>query len=370
MNTFSVRRVAVPAIAVLTVGLTLTACGSDNNNNGGGSSTGGSGGGTINGGGSTAQAVAQQTWRSNYQKQNGGTINYEEVGSGTGVENFISKAYVFAGSDAFLTPQQINQAKSACGGDPIEVPNYVSPIAVAFNLPGIKSLNLDGETIANIFNGSITTWNDPKIAQLNPNANLPSTAISPIHRSDDSGTTFNFTDYLSQASNGAWSDAANVTWPKSVSGGQGLDGTSGVIGGLTDTPGAIGYADDSAVKATDLGVASVKVGNDFNPPTAEGAAKVLELSPLEHGRGPDDMAIKVDRTSTEKGTYPLLLVSYVMACPTYSDATTANTVKGYLTYVVSSDGQQAAAQSAGSAPLPASLSQKATTILSKISSGS
>ena len=365
MNTSSLRRIAFPAVAVLTVGLTLAACGDKSSSGSGGNGSGG----TLNGGGSTAQAVAEQTWRADYQKAHGGTtINYEEVGSGTGVQNFISKAYSFAGSDAYLTTDQVSQAKSACGGDPIEVPAYVSPLAVAFNLSGVKSLNLDGPTIAKIFNGSITKWNDPAIAQQNPGVNLPSTAIATVHRSDDSGTTFNFTDYLSQAGGGAWSDAASVTWPASIKGGQGLDGTSGVIGGLTDTNGSIGYADDSAVKSTKLGVASVKVGNTYNPPTPGGAAKVLALSPLETGRTSSDMAIKVDRTSTEKGSYPLLLVSYVMACPTYSDASTADMVKSYLTYVLSSQGQQAAAQAAGSAPLDPKLSQKATAIVSKISS--
>jgi phosphate transport system substrate-binding protein len=363
VNTSSLRRLAVPAVAALTVGLTLSACG-DSSTSGGGDG-GSSGGASLNGGGSTAQAVAEQTWRANYQKQNGGTINYEEVGSGTGVENFISKAYDFAGSDAYLTSDQVAQAKAACGGDPIEVPAYISPLAVAFNLSGVKSLNLDGPTIAKIFNGTITTWDDPAIAQQNKGVSLPSTAISTVHRSDDSGTTFNFTDYLSKA--GAWSADPSVTWPASIKGGQGLEGTSGVIGGLTDTDGAIGYADDSAVKSTDLGVVSVKVGSDYNPPTPEGAAKVAALSPIESGRAPSDMAIKVDRTSTQKGTYPLLLISYLMTCPTFSDSAKADAVKGYLTYVVSSDGQQAAAAAAGSAPLDSKLPSEATDIVSKIS---
>ena len=120
----------------------------------------------------------------------------------------------------------------------------------------------------------------------------------------------------------------------------------------------------------DLGVANIQVGSSFVPPSAAGASKTLGLSPLESGRPATDMAIKVDRTSTEKGTYPLLLVSYLMACPTYSDSATADLVKNYLTYVVSSEGQQAAAATAKSAPLPANLSQKATSIISKISSGS
>jgi phosphate transport system substrate-binding protein len=367
VNTFSVRRAALPAVAVLTIGLTLTACGDNNSST---TSSSGGGGGTINGGGATSQATAQQTWRANYQKDNGGTINYEEVGSGTGVENFTSKAYNFAGTDAYLDSDQMSAASDACGGDPIEVPGYVSPIAVAFNLPGVKSLNLDAKTIADIFNGTITKWNDPAIANPNPDAELPDTAIATIHRSDESGTTFNFTDYLNQASDGAWADEANTVWPASIKGGQGLDGTSGVIGGLTDTEGSIGYADDSAVKTTDLGVVSIKVGSSYNPPTAEGAAKVLEASPPAADQPASSMATDIDRTATAKGDYPLMLVSYLLACPTYSDSGTADMVKGYLTYVVSSDGQQAAADTAGSAPLPASLSTKATDLLSKISSGS
>ena len=360
MNTSSLRRVAFPAAAVLTVGLTLTACGDK---------SGGSGGDTLTGGGSTAQAVAQQTWRADYQKAHSGTtINYEEVGSGTGVTNFLSKAYSFGGSDAFLTSDQITQAKQTCGADAIEVPAYVSPLAVIYNLKGVSSLNLSGETLANIFNGTITKWNDPAIAKDNPGAKLPSTTISTVHRSDDSGTTFNFTDYLSQAGGGAWNAAPNVTWPSSAKGGQGAEGTSGVVGVVTDTDGAIGYADDSA--AGSLSVANIKVGSSYVGPSADGAAKTLELSSVVPGRPSSDLAINVNRTSTESGTYPLLLVSYLMACPTYSDSKTADMVKGYLTYVVSSQGQQAAAAAAKSAPLPASLTQKATNLVSKISAGS
>ena len=366
MNTSSLRRFALPAVAALTVGLTLTACG-DKSDSGSGSGSGG----TLSGGGATSQANAETTWRADYQKANGGTINYEEVGSGTGVENFSSGAYSFAGTDAYLDSDQMSAAKSQCGADPIEVPAYVSPIAVAFNLSGVKSLNMDSKTIADIFAGKITKWNDPEIASQNSGAKLPDTAISTVHRSDESGTTFNFTDYLSKASNGAWSADPNTVWPSSAKGGQGADGTSGVMGILTDTPGAIGYADDSAVKADGtLGVVSLKVGSSYNPPTAEGAANVLAASPPAPDQPPTSMATDIDRTATAPGDYPLMLVSYLLACQTYSDSGTADTVKGYLTYVVSSDGQQAAAKTAGSAPLDSKLSDKATSIISKISSGS
>jgi phosphate transport system substrate-binding protein len=362
VNSSYLRRGALPAAAVLTLGLTLSGCG---NNSGSG------GGDTLNGGGATSQATAEQTWRANYQKANGGTINYEEVGSGTGVTNFTSKAYQFAGSDAYLTTEQLAAAKTACGADVVEVPAYVSPIAVAFNLSGVKTLNLDAKTVADIFSGTITKWNDPEIAQQNSGVNLPSTAIATIHRSDESGTTFNFTDYLNKASGGAWSDPAATVWPASLAkGGQGFEGTSGVIGGLDDTEGAIGYADNSAVSADGtLGVVSIKVGTSYNAPSATGAAKVLAASPAAPGRSASDMATDIDRTATAKGDYPLMLASYLLACPTYSDSKVADSVKGFLSYVVSAKGQQDAAAAAGSAPLDPSLSAKATAIVSKISAG-
>ena len=369
MNTTSLRRITLPAVAALTLGLALTACG-DKSSGSGGTSSGGSGG-TLSGGGATSQTNAEQTWRANYQKQNGGTINYEEVGSGTGVQNFSSGAYQFAGTDAYLTTDQLSAAKQQCGADPIEVPAYVSPIAVAYNLPGVDTLKLDAKTIADIFTGKVTKWNDSEITTQNAGVKLPDTDIATVHRSDESGTTFNFTDYLNKAGNGAWAEAANTVWPASLKGGQGLEGTSGVVGGLDDTEGSIGYADDSAVKAdSKLGVVSIKVGSDYNAPSASGAAAVLASSPAAPNRPATDMATDIDRTASAKGDYPLMLVSYLLACQSYSDSSTADMVKGYLTYVVSSDGQQAAAAAAGSAPLDKSLSAKATSIVSKISSGS
>jgi phosphate transport system substrate-binding protein len=363
VNSSSLRRIALPAVAALTVGLTLTACGDKNSDSGGGS------GDSLSGGGATSQANAEQTWRANYQKDNGGTINYEEVGSGTGVENFSSGAYSFAGTDAYLTTDQLSAAKAQCGADPIEVPAYVSPIAVAFNIPGVDTLNLDAKTISDIFAGKITKWNDSAIASQNSGAKLPDATISTVHRSDESGTTFNFTDYLSKAGDGAWSEDPATVWP--LKGGQGFEGTSGVIGGLADTENSIGYADDSAVKADGtLGVVSIKVGKAYNAPSAEGAAKVLASSPAAADRPATDMATDIDRTATAKGDYPLMLVSYLLACQTYGDSGTADMVKGFLTYVVSSEGQEAAAADAGSAPLDSSLSSKATSIVSKISSGS
>src|SRR4051812_35041945 len=155
------RRRVIPAAAALALTLAVTACGASNES-GGGDNGGGGDAVTLDGGGSTAQAKAQGIWRDAYQTDSGNTVNYEEVGSGTGRENFASGAYLFAGSDAYLSDDEgeLSAAKDQCGTDPIEVPAYVSPIAVAFNVEGVDSLNMSPETIANVFNGTITKWND------------------------------------------------------------------------------------------------------------------------------------------------------------------------------------------------------------------
>ena len=364
----SVIRRIVPAIAALALGLSVTACGAGNESDSG-SGDGGGDAVTLDAGGATSQAKAEGVWRAKYQDDSGNTVNYEEVGSGTGRENFNSGAYVFAGSDSYLNDDEgeLSAAKERCGGtDPIEVPAYVSPIAVAFNLPGVDSLNLSPKTIAEIFAEKITQWNDPAIAADNDGVELPDTAIATVHRSDDSGTTKNFTEYLSATGEGAWAAEPDSLWPDDLTGGQGLEGTSGVIGGLTDTEGAIGYADDSAVKDTDLGVVSIGVGSAFNAPSADGAAMVVASSPRADGRPDVDMAIDIDRTISDDGAYPLLLTSYLIACQTYDDAATADAVKAFLSYVVSTEGQQAAADETGSAPLDSTLQQEAAGIVDKI----
>jgi phosphate transport system substrate-binding protein len=357
VNRTSMRRALVPTVAALTLGFGLTACNSSN----------GAGGDSLAGSGSSAQQKAETAWIAGYQTQNtSATVTYDPIGSGDGRKNFESGASSYAGSDSYLVDDEgeLTAAKTQCGGeDPIEVPAYVSPIAVAFNLDGVTSLDLSAETIAKIFNGTITKWNDPAIAEDNTGVTLPDADIVTVHRSDDSGTTKNFTDYLSKAGNGAWADDADSLWPSTLTG-EAAEGTSGVIGVLTDTPNSIGYADHSAVG--DLGVASIEVGKDYVVPSAETAAKALEVSKPVSGRPAVDMAYDIDRTTTKAGAYPLILVSYLLACQHYSDATTADLVKGFLSYAVSAEGQQAGATAAGSAPLPTSIQTKAAAIVGAI----
>lgn len=359
----SIRRGLIPGVAALA--LALSACGAGNEDSG--SSDGGSDSslsGDLAGGGATSQEKAQAAWRAGFQTENPGvTINYDPVGSGTGRENFINGAYLFAGTDSAINDDEgeLTAANERCGGDVIQVPAYVSPIAVVFNLPGIDALNLSPQTITGIFEGTITSWNDPAIAAENEGVSLPDTAIVPVHRSDDSGTTANFTDYLSQA--GGWSAEADDTWPADIKGGESAEGTSGVTGLVADNEGYVTYADESA--AGDLGKASIKVGDAYVAPGEEAAAKALAVSQLAEGNSPSNLAYEIDRTTTEADTYPLILVSYLLACPTYP-ADQADAVKAYLEYIVSDAGQQAAAEEAGSAPLDAAVSEQATTILEGI----
>jgi phosphate transport system substrate-binding protein len=361
VNRTVLRRIAAPGIAALALGLAVSACGAGNESGGSSDSTLS---GTLKGAGSSAQEAAMAAWRADFQKSNSGvTVNYDSVGSGAGVQQFNAGATDFAGSDAALDPAkgEVDAAKQRCGGNALEVPDYVSPIAVIFNLPGVDKLNLDGPTLAKIFAGKITKWDDPAIASQNPDAKLPSTPIAPVHRSDESGTTKNFTDYLNKASEGAWSWPADTVWP--VKGGEAGAQTSGVVAAVKNGAGTIGYADESQAK--EFSKVSIKVGDSYVEPTAEAAGKALSASPVDDSRTEGDLVVKIDRTTTAAGAYPVMLTSYLIACPTY-DAAKADLVKKFLSYVVSNEGQQAGAANAGSAPLPADLQQKAASIIDSI----
>jgi phosphate transport system substrate-binding protein len=368
VNATSIRRFAAPA-AVLALGISLSACGAANEQPAGDTTNAASGtklSGTLNGAGASSQEAAMAAWQAGFQTANPDvTVNYDPVGSGGGREQFIAGATPFAGSDSYLSDDEgeLTKAKERCNGqDPIEVPDYVSPIAVIYNVDGVDNLQLDGPTIAKIFAGKITKWDDPAIAGLNPDADLPSAAITPVHRSDDSGTTDNFTAYLNTVDSTAWSYDPDGVWP--VKGGEGASGTSGVVAAVTNGSNTIGYADAS--QAAELDHALVKVGSDYAGPTAEAAAKVLEISPRVDGRAASDMAIDLDRATEDSGAYPIVLTSYLIACPTYKTADEADLVKAFLSYVVGADGQAAAAEHAGSAPLSSSLQDEALGIIDAI----
>ena len=349
--------------ASLAAVLALAACGASNeggSETGSGDAAGGSAAelsGSLVGAGASSQQSAMEAWQAGFEGEYPDVqFSYDPVGSGSGREQFISGAADFAGSDAALDDEELTAAAERCGGGEIfELPNYISPIAVVFNLEGVDSLNLKPATIAGIFTGAITTWNDPAIAADNPDATLPATAITPVHRADDSGTTDNFTDYLFQAAPDVWTEEPDGVWP--LQGGESANGTSGVVEVVTNTDGAVTYADAS--RAGDLGVVSVAVGSDFAAPTPEAAAAVVENSPAVEGRGEHDFAIEVNRLTEGSGEYPIVLVSYHIGCIEYDEQEKADNVKAFMGYVISEDGQATAAENAGNAEISSALRDQA-----------
>jgi phosphate transport system substrate-binding protein len=345
---------AAAVSAALATTLALAACGASNE---GSADTGASSGGSsapelsgdLVGAGSSAQTAAMTAWQAGFNAQQPGvTFSYDPVGSGGGREQFLAGSVDFAGSDSALSDEELATAAEVCGDAGVfELPNYISAIAVVYNLDGVDELNLAPATIAGIFSGAITSWDDPAIAADNPDAELPSTAIAPVHRSDKSGTTKNFTDYLDQAAGDVWTAGAVDEWP--TSGGEAANGTSGVIDAVKAGAGAIGYADES--QADGLGIANVKVGEEFVAPSAEGAAAVVANSETIAGRGENDLAIEVNRTTTSADEYPVVLVSYHIGCMELDDQAKADALKAFETYVVSEEGQQASAENAGSSPI-------------------
>ncbi|WP_423922484.1 phosphate ABC transporter substrate-binding protein PstS [Frigoribacterium sp. 2-23] len=321
--------------------------------------------GTINGIGSSAQGTAETTWIAGFQQANEKvTINYDPQGSGAGRTSFISGAADFAGSDAALKDTELSSTFAACapGTKGIDLPIYISPIAVAYNVEGVTDLTLDAATIAGIFKGTITTWDDAAIKKLNPDAKLPSAAITAVHRSDDSGTTQNFTEYVKANAGDVWDAESGQTFPYSV--GDAAKGTSGVVDAIKNSTNSIGYADESGIG--DLKAAKLMVGGKATELNAEGAADVVANSPIADGREANDLAIKIDRTYDADGAYPLLLVSYMIACQEYADSAKGEIVKAYADYVASEAGQKAAAEQAGSAPLSKDLASKVAEAIATI----
>ncbi|NMM97070.1 MULTISPECIES: phosphate ABC transporter substrate-binding protein PstS [Bifidobacterium] len=319
--------------------------------------------GNYQGAGATSQQAATEAWIAGFEAANDGAkIAYNPTGSGAGVTTFLTGATAWAGSDKALSDDDLAKSKAVCAeGEAFDVPVYISPIAIVFNLKGVsdagKHINLDAATAAKIFDGKITKWNDPAIADQNKDLTLPDTAITVVHRSDKSGTTQNFVSYFKDAAPDAWTYDLSENWPNEV--GQGAKGTSGVISTVKQADGTIGYADFSQVG--DLGTAAIKVGDKYNEISAEGGSKVIEDSPLDDSaKGDNRVVVKINHSTTADGAYPIVLVSYDIVCPAYKDAKQGAFAKAWLTYVTSAEGQKAAQDAAGSAPLPSSLTEKVT----------
>lgn len=342
--------------------LFVAACGSSS------SSSGLSG--TIAGAGSSAQQAAQEAWIAKFEDQNSdATVSYDPIGSGGGRDQFIAGGNTdFAGSDSPFDTDELPKATQRCastqGAQLVQIPDYISPIAIIYNLSGVDNLQLSPDTTAKIFKGEITTWDDPAIKADNPGASLPSTKITPVHRSDESGTTANFTDYLHEAAGNVWTFDPDSSWPLKT--GESGAQTSGVVQAVKAGDGTIGYADES--QAQGLGIAKVKVGNTYVAPSAQGAANDFDQSQKdpELSQGKYVFAYTVQRKPTDPSAYPVILVSYLMGCTKYDSTDTTKLVDAYFKYIEGSEGQQVAATNAGSAPLPPGVTKEVQPALAAI----
>ncbi len=319
--------------------------------------------GSLNGMGASSMSVAQENWIAGFQSENPrATVIYAPEGSGAGRDAFMGGGADFAGSDrAFHLEENVAESFAGCadGSAALDLPIYISPIAVAFNVEGVQNLHLTPEVLAAIFLREITTWSDDRIAALNPEAELPELQITAVHRSDNSGTTENFTAYLHNAAGQVWTAEPDGAWPQE--GGEAAKGTSGVISAVRDGVGTIGYVDAS--QAGDASVALIGKDGNFEAPTAEAAARAVEASPVEEGRTTHDLAIALD---ADAPGYPIVLVSYALVCEEYDDPATSALVRGYLGWVASEEGQRSAEENAGAAPLSPGMRTKVLAAIESI----
>jgi phosphate transport system substrate-binding protein len=375
-NTFG-KAVLATVSATAIAGLTLTACGSDNNS-GTSSSSGTAASGSSSaaaadcGGknaltaeGSTAQqnaiAVFNQVWG---QKCQGKNLSYNPTGSGAGVTQFIAKQVDFAGSDSPLSKDQVDPAAARCGGNPAwNLPLVFGPVAMGYNLPGVDKLVVNADVLAKIFTGAITTWNDPAIAALNSGANLPSTKITPIYRSDSSGTTDNFQTYLGAAAPQSWTKGAGKEFQGGA--GEGAQKTAGVVQAVQATEGSIGYVEKGFADQAKLTVAQIDTGSgpvELTDDTAKAAIDAAKFA----GDGNDlVLDLKALYATNEAGAYPLMLATYEIVCSKGYDADTAAAVKSFLT--VSANDGQSGLSAAGYVPLPDAFKKRLLTSVDAIS---
>ncbi|MGV9556595.1 phosphate ABC transporter substrate-binding protein PstS [Streptomyces sp. NPDC003401] len=370
------RALTLGALAV-SGALALTACGSDDtgskNSGGGNSSSAAAGAGDIKcddakgqllADGSSAQKNAIDAWVKNFtQACNGVQVNYKGSGSGAGITAFTQGTVAFAGSDSALKPEEVTASKEVCtGGQGIDLPMVAGPIAVAYNLSGVENLVLDAPTLAKIFDGKIKNWNDAAIAKLNPGAKLPDLQIQPYHRSDESGTTDNFTKYLIAAAPSDWKYEGGKAWQ--AKGGQSASGSSGVAQGVKQTNGAIGYMELSYAKD---GLGTVALNTGAAAPvkaSSEGATKAVAAAKVV-GTG-NDLALKIDYTSKAEGAYPITLVTYEIVCDKGNKAATLPATKAFLRYLASEQGQ-GILSGIDYAPIPDSIITKVRTTVEGLS---
>ncbi|MGV0716207.1 phosphate ABC transporter substrate-binding protein PstS [Mycolicibacterium sp. XJ662] len=353
--------------------LTLSACGSDNNP--GTTQTGATGTDAaseqcdgkdqITGEGSTAQqnavAVFNQAWG---QMCAGKNMSYNPTGSGAGRQQFIAGQVDFAGSDSPLSDEQVQPAAQRCNGNPAwHLPLVFGPVAMAYNLEGVDSLVLNADLVAKIFQGQITNWNDPGIAALNDGTTLPDAPVTPIYRSDSSGTTDNFQKYLAAAAPESWTRGAGSEFQGGA--GEGAQKSAGVVQAVQATPGSIGYVEKGFAEQGGVPFAAIDSGAGAVELTDESAGKAIDAA--QFASAGNDLVLDLNSLygTTAPGAYPLVLATYEIVCSAgYDDATSA-AVKSFITAAASEQGQSDL-PAAGYVPLPDRFKERLLTAVDAI----
>ena len=295
----------------------------------------------------------------------GKNLSYNPTGSGAGREQFIAKQVDFAGSDSALKDEQIQQAADRCGGNPAwHLPLVFGPIAMAYNIEGVDKLVLNGDVLAKIFQGQVTKWNDPAIAGLNAGATLPDTVITPIYRSDSSGTTDNFQKYLTAAAPQSWTKGAGSEFQGGA--GEGAQKSAGVVQAVQATPGSIGYVEKGFAEQAGVPFAQIDSGAGAVELTDESAGKAIDAA--KFAAEGNDLALDLNSLygTKEAGAYPLVLATYEIVCSKGYDAETAEAVKSFLT-VAANQGQEGLSE-AGYIPLPDTFKERLVGSIDAISS--
>jgi phosphate transport system substrate-binding protein len=351
---------------LLASALSLAACGSDNGAAGGGAGANdpACASGTLSTGGSTAQKPAMTAWIQGYQTKCGDVaVNYDAQGSGFGVTQFTQGQFPVGGSDSALKDTEQGPADTRCtGGKAVDIPMVATPVAFIYNLAGVTKLTVTPAILAKIYSGKLTRWNDPALAAANPGVTLPGTTITPVHRSDDSGTTDNFTKFLDAQDKADWSYGTGKAWKAPA--GVGGKGNDGVVQNVKSADGAIGYVDGPDAKKNGLTPASLDVGAGAVDISADTVGKALSAS--EISANGQDIRVKINYGLKEAGAYPAILVTYEITCTKGLPAEQAKLVQSFLTYTASQEGQ-GLLSGIGHLPLPADLISKVRDAISALS---
>ncbi len=345
--------------------LSLTACGSDNNGATNTASDIDCATGDLKGAGSTFQKNIVAEWIKSYTAAcSGATLDYQGIGSGAGIKQLAEGTIDFAGSDSTMKPDEQAAADAKCGSKAVHLPVTAGGIAVAYNLPDVKDLQLSPKTLAGIFQGTVAKWNDNAIKADNPDLTLPSTAITAVHRDDSSGTTKVFSSFLKETAGADWRLGADkeLSWPSGVQGAKGSDGVSQAV---ASAEGGITYVEQSYVDGSTT-LASAKVqnsGGTYAALTGTTVSATLEGAKTEVVG--NDIQVGIEFGAVKGDSYPITAVSYEIVCTKGKATEKTALLKSFLTYALG-EGQDSA-EEAGYAPLPASLATQVTTAVAALS---